>query len=343
MVLFGHYINWKYEHSTVVKVASMFVNANDAVSFFFVLSGMVLTYPYLQLERRMDIRKFYVARVFRLYPGFLVALLMNVLYANRHAIGWPFIADTFIFNRQEFWEEAFLLRWHNKFYLPGWTLTIEILFSFFIPFIIAAARQNRRLMIWLILASLLMANITGFLFHFSLGALLSAYLPELRGDGFRQSSWYRYRFFWIPLALVLFTIRKWTVLSPLGGTLMYLLDYTKIDFFFLTGFASFIFLACILRFRSVQRLLEHRVLVFYGRISYGIYLMHWTLVWAAGDYWETRILPLFPNQVSAFFAAMAGCFIAATILATLLHYFIELPFIRLGKKITARMKPSVTI
>ena len=75
MVLFYHFINWKYDSHTLAKVGSIIANGSDAVSFFFVLSGFVLSYKYVVLRQPLDIKKFYFNRFFRLpLPRPLVAL-----------------------------------------------------------------------------------------------------------------------------------------------------------------------------------------------------------------------------------------------------------------------------
>lgn len=48
MVLFGHFILWRYVDYPIAKSLYLLFNAHDAVSFFFVLSGFVLSWVYLQ-------------------------------------------------------------------------------------------------------------------------------------------------------------------------------------------------------------------------------------------------------------------------------------------------------
>lgn len=345
MVLFGHYINWKHPDYLSRQLASVVFNANDAVSFFFVLSGMVLSYPYLQFNKQLDIGKFYVARVFRIYPGFWVALIICALYAKRAELNGAGLERLFLRNDYKFWEEAFLIKGFSNFYVPGWTLAIEMVYSFLMPFLVIIAKHNRKLLPWLLMASLLMSYATGtFLFHFVLGTILTVYFQEISATSFKTSVWYRYRYLIITAAILLFSIRQLTRISPLGPALMYLLDFLKLDFFIFTGLASFVFIACFIHFPKAQRFLSHPILVFYGKISYGIYLMHWVFVWAVGDYWESRLIPAFGGSEKLTFVVMGlVIFIGATVTATLLHYFVELPFMKWGKRITRKMKPTISV
>jgi len=345
MVFAGHYINWKYEAVTGVKIASVFINGNDAVSFFFVLSGMVLAYPYLQLGKQLDMGRFYVTRVFRIYPAFWIALLINALYASRYSLNGPGLLHLFVLNKEQFWEEALLIRGFNRYYLPDWTLTIEICYSFLMPFLIMMVKQSRKVLPWLLAASLLAINVTGiFLFHFVLGIYLAAFFTEIGSEGFRNTWVYKYRVPLLLLAIPLFSLRKINAISPLGSTLVYtLIDVLKIDYFILSALAAFLFLAIIIHFKKVQRFFSHPILVFYGKISYGVYLMHWVLVWASGDYWESKILPHFQSQKTAFIVVFLVCFVLTTLSATILHYAVELPFIRMGKRVAGRMKDTFKI
>lgn len=349
MVMFGHLINWKYGDRTIVHAASIVINANDAVSFFFVLSGMVLSYPYLQLSRPLDIGKFYVNRVFRIYPAYWVALLVCTFYGRRYDFDTYGIAGElkriFITNDERFWQEFFLFKGYNMYYVPGWTLSIELVYSFLMPFLVAIARYNRKLVPWLVVVSLVSSYVTGiFLFHFALGLFLGAYFSTLNSASFKSTFWYRYRLPLIILFLPLFSMRQWTKIWPVGGsTLHEILDYLKLDFFHASAFASFLFIMGLIHYRKLRNLFELRLLVFFGRISYGIYLMHWVWVWAIGDYWESRVLPHFPNAAMALLASGAACLVITVVLATLLHYAVELPFMKLGKKVVRRMKPTVSV
>src|SRR5690606_19040924 len=75
MVVVYHYLNWYYSGKLVVKITNIFINGADAVAFFFVLSGFVLSYKYVVLKHPLDIGKFYVNRFFRLWPAFFITVV----------------------------------------------------------------------------------------------------------------------------------------------------------------------------------------------------------------------------------------------------------------------------
>jgi peptidoglycan/LPS O-acetylase OafA/YrhL len=65
-------------HSTgLFGIKNVGVNFGQGVSFFFVLSGFILTYVYPQLENWYEIKKFWKARIARIWPAYLACLLIG--------------------------------------------------------------------------------------------------------------------------------------------------------------------------------------------------------------------------------------------------------------------------
>jgi len=346
MVLFYHFLGWKYHDRLLIKLGCIIFNGSDAVSFFFVLSGFVLAYPYLQLGKSLDIGKFYINRVFRIYPAFLVALLINTWYALQNDLAQNTLRTLyriFIVNDFKFWEEALLLKGKPNFLVLDWTLTIEITMSFLMPFLIVIAMRGKRLIVWLTLSTFLFSYITGhFFIHFALGLLACAYYQDIRSESFKRSKWYRYRLGILAVAIVLFSLRHIDRISPFGPTYNYLAELFQLDLFTYSAIASFVFMVYMIVSRKMQKLLQNRILLFLGKISYGIYLMHWIFVWSIFDNWDV-LAQYFPNYKTAFAALLIVCLLATIISAWILYYAIELPFIKLGKRITKKMAPTITI
>lgn len=343
MVLFGHYTGWKFNTHPVIQATNFIFNAADAVSFFFVLSGMVLTYQYLVLDKKLDIPKYFVNRFLRLFPAFFFTVFVNALYWQRNDFTFHAIFNEIVLGHNGFWRESLLLRSTTKFYGPGWTLVVELAVSFFIPFLLVLARVNRKLLWWLILSGLLVSRIMEpFVVHFILGVALSAYYYTINSPDFKSTRWYRFRHLILLLAIGLFSIRRIQEVIPFGPDFYELGSYFQVNLFFYTGLASFVFLAFILRNKAVQRILMQPVLRFMGKISYGIYLTHWLIVCIIYDYWDF-FLKFFPSVKVTFVVMGLVCFAVSTLLAYLIHITIELPFIKIGKRITARMKAGISV
>lgn len=351
IVVIYHYINWDYSDRTEVKIANIVFNGGDAVAFFFVLSGFVLSYKYLVLKHRLDYGKFCINRFFRLWPAFFITVTLNALYTvwKHNGPNIQAYLDMFVFDKYTFWKEALLVKpVAYTYYVPAWTLTIELVLSLFVPFLIIIAQNNRRNMLWLAGFFLLGApGIVGghgiFINHFVYGVLIATYFMLIAGDDFKQTRIYKYRYPIMLFGVLCFSMR------PLEKLFTFPEWYDSIIFKYLgyevshlSGIGSGIILMFIIHSRKFQKMLEYTVFRFIGKISYGIYLMHWLLVlWISDHRW--RLYEVFPDKRLAFVGLLVVCITATIVLATAIYYWVELPFIRLGKRLTSRMRPTLII
>ena len=127
----------------------------DVVSFFFVLSGLVLSYKYLQgsyVNKRIDYKSFAIARFYRLYPAYWFCLLFYYL----HTV-WGTKIKVFL-SLSDLLAEASLLRNFAPLYGAGWTLNIEMVLSLVMPFLILLIRYDEKLFRIFIVLSLLFSS-----------------------------------------------------------------------------------------------------------------------------------------------------------------------------------------
>jgi peptidoglycan/LPS O-acetylase OafA/YrhL len=316
---------------------------SNAVSFFFVLSGFVLSCKYIVLDAKLDIGKFYVNRLFRLWPAYFVIIVLNTFNVSLHDLSLYHLKEIFLLNKMSFLKEAFLPRGTANLYAPGWTLIIELALSFLIPFTIVLAKKNARLLLWLLVAYLFIGNTMRDLYlfniHFTLGVLISCLYGRVSNTSFRETKYYKDRYTILLLCFLLYSVRHIGRLSAPPAVYTYVTDYLGITFFHYTGVASFVFIIAMLVSRSIQKILTNKILLFTGKISYGIYLAHWMLVVDVFRYWD-KILPLFSGPKVAFVSMFFIYCIVTFLVATVLHYTVELPCIKAGKYIAGRMRPS---
>ena len=350
IVVIYHFLNWDYADNLKVKLANFIFNGADAVAFFFVLSGFVLSYKYLVLKHKLDIGKFIVNRLFRLWPAFFITVIINALYHTwLHAgLDGTTLVDLFIKNKNTFWEEALLFKRSSYvYYVPGWTLTIELILSFFIPFAVIIGHKSARYMWWLagffFIAMPGLMGIDMFLVHFVLGALVAAYFNVISGSKFHKSVFSRYRYIFIPLGMILFSMRPLEKLTKLGWFYdKIIFEYLGYEVYYFSAVGSFILLVYIIHSKRLHKLLELGILRFFGKISYGLYLMHWLpVLWVFNN--REWLSAYFPGEKVAFFALMAGCVLVTIVMAVVVYYCVELPFIKWGKRLTSRMKPTIEI
>jgi peptidoglycan/LPS O-acetylase OafA/YrhL len=336
-----HFIGWHWSEETAYHLASIVFNGSDAVSFFFVLSGFVLSYPYFHLDRQLDLRRYTFKRVLRLYPAFMFTVLLNYLYWFRYELDMEVVWDILWRNHHQLWQELVMLRNQHMYYIPGWTLGVEMALSLLMPVLIAAARFRIQLVVWLIPFTLLMGPgyLSMFTMHFCLGILLSYAYPRIQAYDLRQARWYRYRWLLYLAVLGLFSIRHLERMFPFGPTYTQFANFWGINLFHYTGLASALILMGIINQPRIQDWLHQRVFLFLGKISYSIYLMHWLVVVFIMERWE-RWVAVFGGEPMAFVIMFVVAIAVTLLLATLVYFLIERPFIRWAKQWSARLFPA---
>ncbi len=98
-------------------------------------------------------------------------------------------------------------------------------------------------------------------------------------------------------------------------------------------FVSFLGLVWIISSEKWQRFLQLKPLLFLGKISYSVYLVQWLVIFVCINPYFSFFKNLFQTEFLTTKLIMAALVIGFTlVLATLLYYFVELPFINLGRK-----------
>lgn len=126
------------------------LNGPAWVTYFFVLSGFILTFTYLDVARSslaVAPKKFFRARVARLFPTYALAWALAAPFAiaHRFAVDPPAIASaktvvegaTTLIAMQA-WVPPLTLAWNP----PSWTLSLEIFFYAMFPFLVARMSRS---------------------------------------------------------------------------------------------------------------------------------------------------------------------------------------------------------
>ncbi|TGE18663.1 acyltransferase family protein [Hymenobacter elongatus] len=347
-VVIYHFTGWRWNETLEFKLGAMVFNGSDAVSLFFVLSGLVLSWKYFQPNESIVIdaahyRQYVINRVVRLYVPFLAALAVYYLYGHRHDALGQLVSD-FSLNTHHWLEEALLIRGKHDMYTPAWTLEVEMAASLFMPFLVLLLRQSRQLFLLLLAVCAVLGS--GMIFwgiiHFCLGMLLTYYFRQLATADARRAAWYRYRYVLYLVVLAMFSSRHITRIYPLGEGVNYILGLLRIDLFHLTGVAAAFMLAYIINSPRLQRWLATGPLLFLGRISYSVYLLHWFVVVYIMDHWDKLAAP-FTTSAVAFWVLLGAAVAATLVLATIFNILVERPSIRLGKRLSTRFAPAPAV
>ncbi len=119
-----------------------------SVSLFFILSGFILTYNYLDgISRPGAMRRFWVARFARIYPVYLIGLAIASplffyagIYRKEFSLHSMFAQAILCFTLLQSWCPAYALAWNS----PAWSLSVEAFFYAMFPLLaFALARKNR--------------------------------------------------------------------------------------------------------------------------------------------------------------------------------------------------------
>lgn len=251
------------------------------VSFFFVLSGFIIAYNYQDklIERRSTWRTFWVARIARVYPLHWLTLLLTAL------LGGYVVADGIADWCKHFFASLFLLQayvprtdYFFSFNSPSWSLCSEQLFYFCFPFLIAWAKDGKRLLYFFLLCALLVpigmyltpeADIKSYWYvnpitrfpDFIAGMLLYRAYRYLNG---RKITYWQG------------TVIELLAIAVFSGFYAYAAEIPKVYryscYYWLP--IAFLLLSFALQRGAISRLLSNKYLVIGGEISYSFYLIH---------------------------------------------------------------------
>ncbi|HKX07018.1 MAG TPA: acyltransferase, partial [Stellaceae bacterium] len=311
----------------------------DAVVVFFVLSGLVLAPPFLAARPRRY-RPFVVRRICRIWIPYAVVLIVAVaLYlcldlTPAHApdipdspLNWRPVPTLALFARS-----LFMIGLDDPLNPPMWTLVHEMRISLIFPLLVLLVTR----LPWRT-ACLLAAG-------FSIGASVVSAL-QLGGvvTSLAESArWACFFVFGVAIARyrdglrVWFSgLRQWQKLGlavmglfPMYPPTRHLLvsdDTWFGQLRWLSAAGAVLVFVVAINSRRIGRLLEWPPLTSLGRVSYGVYLLHAPVLIIATSV-SVRPLP--------FTLAVALVPVVTVALAAVLHRFVELPAIGLGRRLS---------
>lgn len=314
------------------------------VTLFFFLSGFLITnllFAEYTKTGRIDLKRFYIRRLLRLYPALLFMLLVLTSYLVLQAKTIrpsELLAALFYFENYH----KLLIDANASDYWILWSLAVEEHFYLVFPFLFAAMAKKSR---WLIGTTALLVGLSllsrmGTSWYYNgtaIAGFSTAYLTHNRFDSILtgcltsmllHSSWRasllqfasRYAVYAAAVLLLVFSVVcrdvffRQTFRYSLQGLSMALL------------FPPLIYAG---RYRWANNVLSVRPLVFIGKLSYSIYLCHWIALIIFFDLGFTQATP----------AWIAGNVLLTAGLSLCSYYLVETPFLRLRKKFGSQQPP----
>ncbi|RKR89438.1 peptidoglycan/LPS O-acetylase OafA/YrhL [Micromonospora pisi] len=305
----------------------VFLAGSSAVSFFFILSGFVLTW---QPQRTESKRVFWWRRFARIYPSHLVTFIAAAFMlrwlgdplGTKVALTHLTLTQTWIPERSDYW-------W--GFNGVSWSLSCEMFFYLCFPFLAPLIRRASNRALWAIMVTfiaLVMAmpwlsdlgepvglGETYIVYILPLSRILEFVLGMALATLVRRGHWHG------PGLIVssLFTIFCLTVvvrLAPSSWPNIRVTTATVIAYTLLVAAAA---VADVRRTRSLFRA---RWIVYLGEVSFAFYLVHLMVILSANELLRGHHkLPLA--------ASFLAVFAVSLMFAMAVHEFVEKPFVKI--------------
>lgn len=319
--------------SKLQQIFMLMGNGGAAVTLFFIMSGFVLGLSMNKMNfDSISIINFYIKRIIRLYPVYLLILVLTAIYmwtAFSYQL-YPMASTWYHWWMQfEMTIKEFI---YNLFFIHAytggvtWTLRVILIASFLFPaFYLINKKTN-----WFV--DIL---ITVFLAFISFNLLNLPNFRDLR---------YLYMFY-SGLSLTKFSgffskIPSWLIYLGLPFGIFLLMDYRYITNEYQGGLIEAIvswLLIGILVYNNKAKLLnilETKILKFYGKISYSLYLIHFSVLYLLARFMFERInLPFtdyyFLTHLALFIISLA----ISTVISQLVYQYIEKPSLVLSHKL----------
>ncbi|EOO34890.1 hypothetical protein S3E15_05130 [Bacillus mycoides] len=357
IVLLGHFLalfpilGKKVMYSTFGAYFSILWQGHSAVIIFFVLSGFVLSLPFYK-GTEFNYLKYLIKRVCRIYIPYIVILFIAIgIKLGIHSkigtipglVQWGSWNIEVSFNRVM--DHILFLREFNPdaFIMVIWSLVHEMRISIVFPLIIfLLLRVNWKVSIGIamflsVIGYLLMKNIPSefnmpvstnyfITLHYSSMFIIGALLAKNREYLVSKIINLKVKYLLLPLGLLFFSYPRipFMLLSKLIGEIDYELYLIIIDWYICFGAVLIILSA--LSSKLFSKLLLIKPVQFIGEISYSLYLVHPIVL--------LTTVHIFYGKISVPLILLIS-FIFTMVVSVLCYKFIEIPSIKIGRKLAA--------
>jgi peptidoglycan/LPS O-acetylase OafA/YrhL len=312
------------------------------VQLFFLLSGLTLflsSKDNRQNEKHQTLN-FYVRRFFRIAPLFYFAILIYIITYFYGAPNWWLDKSGLSIKDLLFPTLFFINSFHpnyiNSLMPGGWSIAVEMIFYLILPLLFKFINSISRAH-WLFFISLIIYIVTNYF-------LINHQLVK---DKDLWNSFCYFSFFsQLPIfclgILLYFYIKEENMSNvfsaksqlPLFFIIILLIFNVILNFIPIHVLISSYFFALVFIISSKKNIIfENKILIFIGKISYSMYLFHYVMLFVM---WKLNLLDLIDSQLLNFVFRFFILLLFTIILSYFTYKYIELPFIKLGKKVIIR-------
>lgn len=291
-------------------IDTVFKTSGIGVDIFFTISGFILGLPfarhYLLCERKVNIKNYFIRRLTRLEPPYLLSLIvLFVVYVLFFGENWFSLFDNLV--ASIFYLHFFIYGEWNPVNPVTWSLETEVQFYILAPLISSLLFvKNTNLRRWLIPAAIVLLDFTvpymkDGLMQYHLQKSIIVYLHSfLVGFAF--------------VDLYLFGLEKikksylWDVLGVLALVVIYnfhpdTVQYERLYF----DAAVFTLFISVFKGRVFNYIFTREFIVVVGGMCYTIYLLHYPVLFVIMKYFsKLHIAGFVPNIIANFIVAIVG-------------------------------------
>jgi peptidoglycan/LPS O-acetylase OafA/YrhL len=335
---FDYYVTHHMPRIAAHTMVAVSYAGADGVMLFFCLSSYLITQLLLReiaTRGRIDVGAFYMRRVLRIWPLYLtftaLALVMPFIDQEQHFGGWAGLAFVF-FGGNWIWSAGFPV---ETIALPLWSISVEEQFYLCWPWIVRRATRhglrNTALALFLLSACNRVFVVTHVvpldLWHNTftqLDAIGFGALLAIESDNPRLATLRR-----VPRLLLIGG-------GILGVFLCYLIPGARGPVWPSFFYYPIVALLCALvLFGTVgARVSQDSALIrtglYLGKISYGLYTVHYFSLYLIGKFLAS--LPSKPHFLVTFLTRGTAALVLTVILASLSYRYLERPFLRLKSR-----------
>ncbi len=311
-----------------------------AVSMFFVLSGFVLSLKYFctihpAYTQTFSLLPFITGRIYRIWLPYCVILLISALL-YQHTLETPLLKtlltpSDWIVNMwrnnpltlMDKVRESFLLKLPPAIILlpQAWTLTIELVLSLLLPVGLLLAERGTFWLIFFSLFSVCCLDVSPFLLHFLSGLMIARH--------YRIIVDYLTRRLWMRRSILLMGLFFYTSASTFppsfGDSVISLVQ----------GLGASLIILYALSSSRTQGILSNSILRQIGKVSYSAYLIHMAILICLTPYLLKGLEAYSLNTTWLWFSSWLLTLVIVQFLSLVFYYGLEIPSIRLGRKLNS--------
>ena len=315
------------------------------VMIFFVLSGFLITWLLLKENERtgtISLAGFYKRRTLRIFPAFYAywLLMVGLLAGTGRAVLWPHAWSALLYMSNYY---SAINGDPSNGFSHTWSLAIEEQFYLLWPFVFLMLRGNLKRMTWFLVALIgavwIHRAILCVVFHVDQAYIFAAFdtrLDELMAGCLVAVLLKRRALPRLWQAVSASTFLPLATLAILAASVyggeLYINRYGDVVGFAIEPLLIAILVVQMIAFSSTTlwKWTEWNWVRFFGRISYSVYLYQQLTLHAVKS-----ALAAYPVVIQ-----LAGAILVTVVLATMSHYLIERPFLKL-KSATPRVRKEL--